>query len=168
MLSCDHPGCGEAPVRIAEKKGRYQLEIQCPVCDEIHGYTLRPATFWGKRFFSLRCPNSGINIFFLGDREEISLNLDKSTPLTAGIIEDMDVEDELNLMFDIVECINDLSKEKSIYCACGSRNITISADDKKVVLRCAQCGRTKEIPATLESLVVLMNSTAVILQDTKR
>ncbi len=164
-FSCENAGCLEVPLRIFMKKNKYQIEVQCLVCDETHIYTLQPATFWGKKFLSLRCPVSGVNIFFIGSQEEISLNLDKHTALVSGIIEDMDVEDELNLMFEIVECINDLSKEKSIYCACGSRRITISADDQKIILRCNACGKTKEIPATLESLVVLMNSTAIVLED---
>ena len=167
-FTCNNGGCGEKPLRIWKRKDKYQVEVQCVVCDETHVYTLQPATLWGKKFFSLKCPVSGVNIFFVGSQEEVSLELNKHTALISEIIADMDVEDELNIMYDIVECINDLSKQKSIYCTCGSRQITISADDRKVILRCSQCGKTKEIAATLESLVVLMNTTAIVLEDKKR
>lgn len=166
-FGCDSGLCDEIPVRISQKKDKYQIEVQCPVCDDVHTYTLQPATFWGKKFLGLKCPVSGTKIFFAGTKEEISLDLDKHTALISGIMEDMDVEDELGIMFDIVECINDLSKQQSIYCTCGSRDIAISADDGKIVLRCLQCGKTKEIPATMESLIVLMNSMAIVLEDKK-
>lgn len=164
-FACGNHNCGEDALQIGMRKDKYQITVQCPVCDETHTYTLKPATFWGKKFFSLQCPTSGIRIFFIGSAEEVSLELDKTTPLVSGIAADMDVEEELGIMFDIVECINDLAKEESIYCTCGSRRITVSAEDKKVILRCAECGKTKEIPATLESLVVLMNTMAIVLED---
>ena len=113
----------------------------------------------------LQCPASGMRIFFLGDAEQVKQEIEKNIPLMSGIAAELGVEEELSVMFDIVEYIHELSKEGNIYCTCASRQIMVSVDDKKVILRCAECGKTKEIPATLESLVVLMNTMAIVLED---
>ena len=166
VCSCGNETCSEPVVKLYEKKGAYGIEVECPVCDETHGYTLKQQSFWTRKLLRLACPASNINIFFAGDEAGVSAELDKHSSSISELLEDMDIEDELNLMYDLIDCINELSKINGISCVCGSHNINISAEDRQIVLTCRECGKQKRIEASFESLLALLNTSTIVLDDT--
>lgn len=163
---CETAACGEQAVKLYEKKNTYIIEIECPVCGEQHSYTVKRQSFWTRALLTLKCPASDINIFFVGTEAAVRAEADKTAALLAKMMEDMDLEDELHLMYDLIDCINELSKAGGISCRCGGHNIGISAEDRQIVLTCRDCRTQKHIEASLDSLIALLNTSTLVLDDT--
>lgn len=162
ILSCN-TDCGEECVTITPKKDKYSILINCPMCDEAHLFNIKKTTFWQSKFFVLHCPESGIGILFLGERDTVEKELYEQEQMFVKLSDDVDVTRELTMIFEIVERINDFAKEEKVSCACGSHAISIEIDNEKITLKCRDCGKIKDIPSTEESLENLLNASAIVL-----
>ena len=155
--------CGEECVTITPKKDKYTILINCPMCDEAHMFNIKKITFWQSKFFVLHCPETGIGILFLGDRETVEKELYEQEQMFVKLSNDVDVTRELTMIFEIVERINEFAKEEKVTCSCGSHAISIEIDNEKITLKCRECGKIKDIPSTEESLDNLLNASAIVL-----
>lgn len=158
-----HSECGEECVSILPKKDKYSILINCPMCDTPHLFNIKKITFWQSGFFVLHCPETGIGILFLGDHDTVRKELDEQEQMFVKLSEECEVNRELTIIFDIVERINEIAKEKNVYCQCASHAISIEIDNEKISLKCRDCGKTKDIPASEESLEMLLNASAIVL-----
>lgn len=161
-LSCMAP-CREDCVVITPKKDKYQILINCPMCDEAHLFNIKKITFWQSKFFVLHCPETGIGILFLGEYDIVKKELFEQEEMFVKLSEECDVTRELTVIFEIVERINEIAKEEKVSCACGSHAISIEIDNEKITLKCRECGKEKNIPSNEESLDVLLNASAIVL-----
>ena len=162
MLTCRQE-CGEDCVTISPKKDKYTILINCPMCDEAHMFNIKKITFWQSKFFVLHCPETGIGILFLGDRETVQKELYEQEQMFVKLSEECDVTRELTMIFEIVERINEIAKAENVSCACGSHAISIEIDNEKITLKCRDCGKIKDIPSSEESLENLLNASAIVL-----
>lgn len=158
-----HSKCEEECVIITPKKDKYSILINCPMCDEAHLFNMRKITFWQSKFFVLHCPETGIGILFLGDHDTVKKELYEQEQMFIKLSEECDVTRELTMIFEIVERINEIAKEENVSCTCGSHAISIEIDNEKITLKCRDCGKVKDIPASEESLDDLLNASAIVL-----
>ena len=133
------------------------------MCDEPHLFNVRKITFWQSKFFVLHCPETGIGILFLGDHATVRKELEEQEKMFIKLSEECDVTRELTMIFEIVERINEIAKEENVFCDCGSHAISIEIDNEKITLKCRDCGKIKDIPASEESLEKLLNASAIVL-----
>lgn len=160
----DETGCGAMCVSIKPKKNTYEIIINCPVCEDRHSFNINKVRFWKKdKNIVLKCPESGIGILFIGDHDEIFRLItqqESSILLESGAYS---IPDELNVVFQLVEQINNLSKKNLVRCSCGSHAISVGIDQGEILLNCRECGNIKSIPTTEEQLNQLLNASAIVL-----
>lgn len=157
------PECGNECISILPKQNSYIVHIDCPVCDDTHTFTLRKAAFWQSKRSILTCPETGLGIFFSGDRKSVEKGLYDQEQMIEEVQEEFGIENELSLIFDTVNRINELAKSGNVFCTCGSTAISIEIDNDNVLLTCRTCGRKKNIPITETGLDSLLLTSAIVL-----
>lgn len=155
--------CGEACISVSSKKDKYAVTVNCPMCDEPHLFNIRKITFWQSKFFVMHCPETGIGILFIGDHDTVNKELCEQEEMFVKMNEEFAISEELTIIFDTVERINEIAKDGNVRCTCGGSAISIEIDNEKITLRCRDCGREKDIPANAESLEILLNASAIVL-----
>ena len=120
---------------------------------------------WNKDFFILNCPSSGFGILFIGkDPERLQAEYTAQNELIAGILADNDEDfKSLDVLFDLVEILNEFALNNSIKCKCGSELINVNVGKDDIQLTCRKCGTTNTLPATPESIEILENSDTITL-----
>lgn len=68
---CSFDDCLEECVYISRLKDKFKIEIECPVCGEIHIFKISSSGFLFKDLLTFKCPESNIDIFFVGDNENV-------------------------------------------------------------------------------------------------
>lgn len=84
--------CGGSTLSVKYIKNRetVQLDVPCIACPKPHPYQVAAKTFFGDDTFILQCTDSGLDIFFVGDKDEIIKAVEKNTA-------------ELNRLFELLE-----------------------------------------------------------------
>ena len=155
--------CSAVCFTISQKKDKYTISVDCPACGDQHLFNIRKATFWQSIFFVLDCPETGMGILFLGDREKIRNAIDTQEKNIMAMNDEYAICGELAMLFDAVEHINHLAKDQKVTCRCGSHDISIELDDTKITLLCRQCGCKLDIPTSENSLDKLLNTSTIVL-----
>ncbi|MDD6214329.1 MAG: hypothetical protein PUB42_04015 [Firmicutes bacterium] len=163
VFACKGVSCRDDCITVAQKKDKYSITVTCPVCDGYHTFNISKIHFWQSPFLALHCPETGIGIFFAGDKARVQHEIEQQEELFAQFQDEYTIGDELNTIFEIVERINTLANEGNVTCSCGSKMISIEIDNEKITLRCRTCDKTKEIPANADSLDMLLNTSAIVL-----
>ena len=84
--------CGGSTLSVKYIKNRetVQLDVPCIACPKPHPFQVATKTFFGDDMFVLQCTGSGLDIFFVGDKDEIIKAVEKNTS-------------ELNRLFELLE-----------------------------------------------------------------
>jgi len=160
----DETKCGAICISIEHKKTTYEIAVSCPVCEDRHTFNINKTRFWDKsRPIVLNCPESGIGILFIGEHDQIVSLVENQENSIMQETEEYSIPDELELIFRMVDHINNLSKNELVYCSCHSRAISIGIDQDDIVLSCRDCGKTKHIPTNEDELNKLLNASAIVL-----
>lgn len=167
-MLCKDEDCSAAIWEIREIKDKYKISVNCPACDETHNYTMTKRNFWGKKYFSFSCPAWEVGIFYVGDDERY---IDKQMDIQDDSISDMlsgfiNVDDSFEIMYDLIECINDIAKSNNVKCTCKNPDVTMCIDGDKIVLRCKNCNNKKIILPTEKNIDDLMKAGTIVLDDT--
>ncbi len=164
-LFCSNKNCHCDNVLILPSKNKYKIIIDCPICGEEHTFTLSQKTVWNKNFFILNCLQSGFGILFIGkDIEILKKEHNSQAEIIAGIVVNNDeIYDELDILFELVELINTYACENKIHCKCKNDNISISINIDSVSLRCKTCDRITTYDANTETLNRLSELSEIIL-----
>ncbi len=168
-LTCAHK-CEDFCVRILPKKGKYKIDISCPICGEVHCFLLKRATFWNKSFISFKCPASGVDIYFLGNADAVQEAIAEQESMLESMMQEEEhaFEDYDLLISEIISRIYAISYAGNLYCTCGKSNIGITIEDNSIVLRCADCGATKIIYPIEECLTFLLNTDTIVLEKEEK
>lgn len=167
-LICPTHGCHETCVTITPKNAKYKLDIECPLCGGTHSYTVKKEAFWQKPFISYKCPSAGIDTFFIGERQTVEQALEEYSDIYSDVFEDFDdvIQNEsLDLIYMMVEHLHTLQDKHLISCICGSENIEMNVENNSIVISCSRCGRSKKIEVTEDSLMRILNTSALIISD---
>ncbi len=164
-LFCSNKNCHCDNAFILPSKNKYKFIIDCPICGDEHTFTLSQKTIWNKDFFILNCPQSGFGILFIGkDTEMLKKEHNLQAEIIAGIVVNNDeVYDELDILFELVELINTFACENKIHCECENNNIAIGINTDSVSLRCKSCNRVATFKANTETLNSLSELAEIIL-----
>lgn len=160
---CSNGVCSRKNVSIFPKKDKYVISVDCPICGETHIYNIRKITFWHNDFFVLSCSESGFVVLFIGAEEKIKSEIAEQEKLINELEEDFTVSEELSIIFEAVEHINELAKNESISCSCGSRNIAIEIDNDFITLFCRDCGLKRKLRTDKASLEELLKMSTIVL-----
>lgn len=155
--------CGSVCFTVHSKKDKYTISMDCAACGENHMFSVRKATFWQSDFFVLNCPETGIGVLFIGDENKVRKAIDEQEKSIMESDNPPIMPRELTRLFESIEHISLLAKQKKVYCKCGSHEIDIELYDEKIDLKCRSCGHSKQIPTDTESLKQLLNTSAIVL-----
>lgn len=163
-LLCPTKGCKEKCVSITYKNKKYRFDIECPICSETHSYTLTKQKFWNGNVLSYQCPVSNINMFFWGNDKDVDLaamenNDEYNDVLTAYGIN----TDSPDLLFEMVECVEELNNMNNIYCTCGNYNVSVQIINNSITLLCNDCKKVRVIEINEDNLAMLLNAEAIII-----
>ena len=155
--------CEEPCISLTPKKDKYTISVNCPMCDDPHTFNISKVTFWKNKFFVLTCPETGIGVLFIGENDKVREEINLQEEMFVKMNKEFSISDELNMIFDTVERINELAKSGNVSCSCGSTAISIEIDNENITLRCRDCGKIKDFPSNEETLDVLLNTSAIVL-----
>ncbi len=165
-LYCSNKKCCFDNILISHSKDKYRISIDCPICGDEHIFTLSPKTVFNKDFLILNCPQSGFGILFMGkDSERLREECSAQAEIIAGIIAANDeTYDELDILFEIIELINQYANNHKIHCNCDEEDITIGINTNSVTLTCRNCKKSITLNANPEILSLLTESDGVIIE----
>ncbi len=161
IIYCSDKDCKKSVITIKLSNDKYKITADCTMCDESHTFTLSSKTIWNKDFLILRCPKSGLGIVFIGkDPERLKQEYKAQNEIIAGLIsgEEFSDPDEFDLLFDIIERINELVQNKAIKCSCGKSDISINITFNNVTLTCRNCNAGESFEICEEFLDFLLAS----------
>ncbi len=156
-LKCD---CGESELLIVRSlDGKVRLTVPCILCPQSHNYTLSGNVFFEKELFTLGCTYSGIDICFIGQKEQVAKRLEESEKELLELLGDTDFADiprdsDRSAEFfaeqvsDVIAyMLAELSEERKIHCRCPEDNgrYSFSYTGKGVKIVCNCCGAEKEV-----------------------
>lgn len=162
-LSCGSKSCNEEIAQITESNNKYNITIDCAFCGYTHSFAISKSSFWVKDIFSFSCPITDMNIFYLGNSDEIEKHIKEQEQELTKLSEEFAAEVGISIFFDLLSEINDLLEENLIRCECGSDEITIDVNEDGILLCCDECGISNTIKPTEEEYENIVNSGEIIL-----
>ena len=130
-LKCD---CGGSELSITyTNDGKIRLSVPCFICGTPHHYLLSEAVFFGRELFALSCPYSGMDVCFIGEKEQVTAALSSS-------------EEELAEMLDLENFQRDHEEEQPPYEELGSIIVVLKELLMDGLIRCrctARCEITE-------------------------
>lgn len=163
-LVCHTEGCHETCVTVKPRKEKYHIEIECPLCGDNHNFVVSQKTFWEKDLLTYQCPLSAMRIFYIGTHDKVEQALTSDAELLEEMSEQFaEEDDELNLIYEILECLQQLAGSGKIYCCCGNEHVSMNLDGEQILLTCSRCNRKKTIEISDETLAMLLNAEALVL-----
>lgn len=157
--------CGAICITITPKKNTYEIIVSCPICEDTHIFNIKKERFWQKdKPIVLKCPETGLGILFIGNHDSVYELIFEQENSILQETQSYGSNDDMTLLFSIVEEINNLAKKELISCSCESRKISIGIDSDVIVLSCRDCGNSKEIPVTESELTALLKASAIVLE----
>ena len=95
--------CGESVITIKYLKGRdtVQIDVPCIACPKAHPYQVAAKTFFGDDMFILQCTDSGLDIFFAGEKDEVIRAVEENTRELQKLFEFLEHEnDNVDLFYN--------------------------------------------------------------------
>lgn len=156
--------CGGSEMTINYRSDRrVRLTVPCLFCPTPHTYTLSDEMFFRREPTSLPCAYTGIDICFIGKKDDVLASLERSERELLELLGD-DAADDLERVrgsskqrgvlpdpqvYDIVNfVVHDMQEEGKIHCRCedgGDYRVEIGDDAIRVV--CSKCGASASFPA---------------------
>ncbi|MDF2985294.1 MAG: hypothetical protein K0R50_804 [Eubacterium sp.] len=144
--------CGIARLKIFDSaKDEYILSVPCIGCGSTHRHIMRRDSLLSNNIIIYTCPITGIKNCFIGKDVFVRKFIDNFEKELDGIIDGLGYDsyfDNTRVMLDTLNKIHDIAEKGELYCECGSNDITVSMLRKGIALKCADCNRTKFIPAS--------------------
>lgn len=187
--------CGESALRVKYIKNRdtVSLDVPCIACPKAHPYQVSAKTFFGDDMFVLQCTDSGLDIFFVGDREEIVKAVEQNTLELQKLFELIDREEhgqeceddecechrqnENNVKTDEYEyydavvtsgmlyLLKELADSDKINCPCGKKELILDVGYDVMEISCDACQARQVLRAmTDEDIVALAQKETLELE----
>ena len=143
------------------------------MCGDTHTYTTDFTKFWSKRLNSYKCPVSNVDVMYFGDEDAIDEATKEFYDYYAKLVEFLDEPDEsfesdelseeTDLLYDIIETVNDLQNKGKVSCVCGWHRISLQVMKGDAVLMCTRCKRMRVIETTTHNFEMVLNAEEIII-----
>ncbi|WP_148135268.1 hypothetical protein [Candidatus Formimonas warabiya] len=166
-FDCD---CGASSVVIATSNyKKFTLKTDCGMCETNHLFYLSYKELFSPEAFPLVCLDTGLEIGFVGSKEKVKDAVKNQERTFADLIEDTGFEeffDNPDVMYQVLEYLNNISAEGAITCKCGNHNIDLDILPDRLEMVCSDCGNRGIIFAeTKEDLLTLKQLGKIELSD---
>ena len=150
------------------KDGKVTISVPCILCRQNHTYTISEGMLFDKDILTLPCPYSQTDIVFIGEREKISAELERTAAELSAIVSGMEAEDirELQpedmgedeilpepMLYDTLRFVlKSLEAEGAVDCPCHNGEYDLRFYENRVQAYCKKCGATYTFNATSPAL----------------
>ena len=151
--------CGKSglDVNITSDK-KIRLSVPCLFCKSNHNFVVSQSIFFGRDIFLLNCPYSNMDIAFIGSKENIDREIERTEEelnklfceLEAESLKDIQPEDvneedvlpDASVYDTIRFLVKTLEDEGKIDCPCHSNDYDIRFAPGGIQVYCPKCGAT--------------------------
>ena len=148
--------CGHSALDVnITNDNKIRLSVPCIFCKKNHSFVVSQSIFFGRDVFLLNCPYANMDICFIGDKDKIDLESERSgrelerllSDLEAESIKDMqpsDVEDDEILpdptIYDAIRfLVKEIEAEGKIDCPCHSGVYDLRFCNEGIEVYCPEC-----------------------------
>lgn len=158
-LKCSDRLCKNSTGTLTMKNDKMKIALKCPVCTDIHTFTISKNAFWSQELVTFDCINSGITIFFAGERDAVIEAVNETERMLEEIEEEPDFfSDELKTVLRTLDILHDVLEKKRMICKCGSRNLFPVFESETMYVECEDCNLKIPIKPSPELLNLLSGS----------
>ncbi len=143
---------------------KIRLSVPCLFCKQSHNYVITKGMYLERESFTLNCPYAGVDIAFVGGKESIDREVERTQSEILTImtgfgaqeladIQPMDMNDDEILpdpaVYDTIRFIvKDLEAEGRVDCPCHEGEYDLRFIDDGIQVYCTKCGATYDFTAT--------------------
>jgi len=135
--------CGKTIVYMGTKdRKHYWLQLECSFCEGRHIFYYHWKDLWNGDVLSLVCDESGLDIAYIGPEKKIEKAIEDGEKSLAKMAEDLGFGDYFTnpeVMYGVLDYLNQLAEDGSLFCQCGNFNIEIEIYPDRLELRCEYC-----------------------------
>ncbi|MFZ7104880.1 MAG: hypothetical protein ACOWWO_19760 [Peptococcaceae bacterium] len=140
-INCE---CGTSLLTMGRNKGKtYWLKVECSMCEDSHIYTFNIKELWNDAVLTLICEETGVEIGFLGPREEVRRNVQNMDKSVQEMAEELGYGEYFNnpeIMYKVLEHLHLVADTGNLYCGCGNYNLEVEVYPDRMELHCNDCG----------------------------
>lgn len=162
--------CGNCLVNI-ERKGRdrYCLQLECLVCETKHSLIVRGKELWNNKVLPLSCENTGMEIAYMGTREEVIKHIQQSEQTILQFVTELSHEDYFvnpEIMYQVLDYLSKMVNEELMSCSCGWRYLELEVFPDRVQLNCPYCNAVGIVFAeSIKDLQTIKNMEGIELES---
>ncbi|MGE5576886.1 MAG: hypothetical protein ACM3TT_06805 [Syntrophothermus sp.] len=136
-------GCGFNLFTISTRDHHsYLLQVHCTICEAAHVFTMSAQDIWQPDLASLYCPDTEMEMGFLGKSQLVHEVVDKKQLPLEDLLADMDYDDFFaapEVMLEVLRSLQKIASRGHLYCECGNFNIEVGVFPEKIELHCPKC-----------------------------
>jgi len=139
-INCE---CGANLLTMGRNKGKtYWLQVECSMCEDTHFYAYNYKELWSNNLLTLVCGETGVEIGFLGSREQVRKNVQNMDKSVQEMAEELGYGEYFNnpeIMYKVLEHLHSIADEGKLYCSCGNQNLDVEVYPDRMELHCNDC-----------------------------
>ncbi|MDS1030362.1 hypothetical protein RDV78_07680 [Bacillota bacterium LX-D] len=143
--------CGRSLLSVGTKDRKmFWLQIDCEMCESKHLYYFKRKQIWSENILEIECTDTGIEIAYIGPKEKIRQCVQQQNRSLEDIAQEVgfvDYFDNPEVMYQILDRINEIAEAGELRCQCGNQNIEIEVFPDSLELRCEDCNSIARIKA---------------------
>lgn len=166
-FSCD---CGAGLILFATKDYRtFNITVGCVMCETGHTYQYTLKEIWSAKAVTFLCQETDLEIGFIGPREKVK-ELIRNQERAFNDLNDsaayLEFFDNPEVMYEVLEHLQHLSKNGKLTCDCGNTNIDVEFFPERLELVCSDCGSAGVIYGeTKGDILAIQQLTEIQLSD---
>lgn len=160
--------CGAFLLGIVNKPPRsYWLQLPCVFCETTHIREISGSRLWGKKTTTLTCPESGLEIGFIGSYKEVKGLAETLDTGLETLMDELGYDEYFNnpdVMHQVMHCLQEIADNGGLYCQCGNTRIEVDVFLDRLELHCKECDSINIVYAeTEEDLTVIQQVESIEL-----
>ena len=144
--------CGKGFVKMTIKHNKKCVAtMPCIACNDVHLYTIALKSLWREEIVCFRCPNTGIELCFIGKDDIVRKSVDQYEMQMDLLMNDIGYDDYFinnTVMLNTIDKIHDIAEQGNLFCQCGSNSINLQMFYDRVELVCNKCQTYEVIKAS--------------------
>lgn len=154
---------------MQEGENGYLLKTPCIGCGSDHIYMLGKKDILLKKLNTFNCPETGIQLCFLGKDEAVRKRVDSLEEEFDELMDMFGYDSyfkNTQVMFDSLNRVHDIAEQGNLFCECGSEHIDLVLLSDRILLKCGKCNAARIIyAATNEDLKELLMMRDILISE---
>lgn len=151
QVSCS---CGAFLLSIVRKRQRgYWLMSPCVICETKHLKEISGARLWSGEVVYLTCPDSGLELGFVGRNEEVKKLAQTLDTGLETLMDEIGYDEYFNnpdVMHQVMHCLQEIADNGGLFCQCGNQRIEVDVFLDRLELHCKECDSINIVYAETE------------------